>query len=395
MRVCLLSLTVIEDDPRVRRQGDALAAAGHDVVALGLPGARSPAPDWPVHHVAGRRRSRTADAALAARALAGSIASPAAGRLYWSTGFARRFLGAAEAAAADVYHANDWWVLPVAQRAAQRVGGRFVYDTHEFAVEEHAGRALWRLCFPRFIHALEAGALPAAGFVTTVSDGIADRLVDRYRLPHRPTVIRNVCDAVAVEDHEPVPPYTVLYQGAFSADRGLDVLVRSVAGWRPEFQLVLRGSGPSGVLDQLRRLARPLGDRVRIDPPVPMVDMVRAAATADVGIHPIPATNRQAAYCLPNKVFEYTMAGLALCVSDLPELRRVVTRYDLGVLMDAATPEGIARAVNSFTAASLGRHRAAARRAREELNWERERTALLAAYERLARRDAGPRPRRP
>jgi glycosyltransferase involved in cell wall biosynthesis len=111
--------------------------------------------------------------------------------------------------------------------------------------------------------------------------------------------------------------------------------------------------------------------------------MVEAAASADVGIHPIPLTNRQAPYCLPDKIFGYTMAGLALCVSDLPELRRVVEDYGLGITMDASSPEAIARAVNSLDGSRISAFRKAARRARVDLNWQVEQVRLLSIYDDL------------
>src|SRR6185437_128610 len=46
--VCLLSLSNIADDPRIRRQGDALHDAGWRVTAVGMPGGRSPPPAWPI-----------------------------------------------------------------------------------------------------------------------------------------------------------------------------------------------------------------------------------------------------------------------------------------------------------------------------------------------------------
>ena len=69
-RVCILALSAIADDPRVRRQGDAFARGGWDVVGVGLPGAGSALPNrWR------KRRSepKTAHHCQAVDPLEGSI----------------------------------------------------------------------------------------------------------------------------------------------------------------------------------------------------------------------------------------------------------------------------------------------------------------------------------
>jgi hypothetical protein len=44
--ICVLALSPIADDPRVRRQADAFHRAGWRVMAVGLPGTHSPDPEW-------------------------------------------------------------------------------------------------------------------------------------------------------------------------------------------------------------------------------------------------------------------------------------------------------------------------------------------------------------
>jgi hypothetical protein len=45
-RIGIISLPIVPDDPRVRKQGDLLANAGWGAVAIGLSGHRSYLPDW-------------------------------------------------------------------------------------------------------------------------------------------------------------------------------------------------------------------------------------------------------------------------------------------------------------------------------------------------------------
>jgi glycosyltransferase involved in cell wall biosynthesis len=385
VKVCLLVVGPVADDPRVRRQGDALAGAGHDVVAVGLEGATSSPPDWGVETVS-RRRDRVAMAVMAAKLLAVRAAPPLAERVYWSFDVHRQLRDRALASGADVIHANDWDTLPAALAAARTLGARVVYDSHELAVEE-SDRRLWRLLFPRYVRRLEGAAIAQVSAVTTVAEGIADALVDQYRLVERPTVIRNTPPYEAIAYREPGEQITVLYQGLLNPDKGIDRLIRSVDRWRPEFRLVLRGFGVPRYEAWLHQLAAgPEGsERIEFVPPVPMTEMVKAAASADVGIHPLPAVNRQTRYALPNKVFEYAMAGLALCVSGAPEMRRVVDDHSLGVTFPDADPATIAAAVNSLTREAIAGYKRNSLAAAGQLSWDVEQGRLLELYERFGR----------
>jgi glycosyltransferase involved in cell wall biosynthesis len=389
MRICILSMSRIADDPRVRRHGDALAADGHDLVAVGLSGSQTVAPSWPVREVRMNASPRTSIAkagAAAAMTLARAMPSLAE-PWFWRNSLHRRFLEEARQLDAQVYQANDWPMLPIAARAAQQNGGTFVYDSHEYGVEENFTNRRWRLFYPPFIRALEGAFIHDAAFVSTVGGGIADLLQRDYRLSTRPLVVRNVPRFVHVEPRQAGTTVEVLYQGLLHPERGLEPLLDSVRMWRPEFHLVVRGPGAKPYVDELRRqaAASPAADRIRIDEPVSSEALVRAAATATIGVHPIPGVSRQNEFCLPNKFFEYVMAGLAVCVSDLAEMRELVREFDLGYLIAEPSAAGIASAINRFDRRSIELFRKNARNAATVLCWERERTRLLDAYETIQR----------
>lgn len=385
MRICLLTVTRIADDPRVRRQGDALSGTGHDVVGLGGAGARAASPVWRTVDVPVPRRTPRAKVSTAVRTQVARLHPALAEKVYWSFAEHRAMRAEAIRQRADVYHANDWRVLPVAAAAAAATGARYVYDSHEFAVEENAASRVWRLVFPHYVRAIEERHIDGAAFVSTVGDGIADLLHQTYGLPTRPLVIRNVPAYQPMPYREPGDRMVVLYHGMFNADRGLDALVASVARWNETFDLVLRGSGPPAVEAQLRRTAEAAGvtDRVTFEPPVPMTELVAAANRADIGIHPIPASNHQTRYALPNKLFEYLMAGLAVVVTDAPEMGRIVREHGCGTLIADPSPATIADAVNQLRREEVERFKHAALEAAATLNWEHEQTRLLSAYDAL------------
>jgi glycosyltransferase involved in cell wall biosynthesis len=285
-----------------------------------------------------------------------------------------------------MYHANDWPVLPVAARLAKQYGASYAYDSHEYGTQQLAHLWTWRWFFPPYIRSLEKRYIHDARFISTVGEGIASMLKDDYDLPELPLVIRSVPPYEEAIVREVGERLTVLYHGGFDANRGLTHLIASVPLWEPRFTLLLRGSGAPSEERVLRDLVADLelGDRVTFAPAVPMTDLVRAASEADIGIFSVPSSTKQSEYCLPNKFFEYVMAGLAVCVRDVPEMAALVRRYDLGRLIPGLAPEQIAEAVNGFTRESVARYKANARGAATDLSWEREREVLIGAYASVA-----------
>ena len=151
----------------------------------------------------------------------------------------------------------------------------------------------------------------------------------------------------------------------------------------------LRGPAREGYLESLRRLSRAGGVEHRLEllPPVPMTELVGAARPFDVGVFCADGSTSQARFVLPNKLFEYIVAGLAVCVSDLPEMARVVREHRVGWLVPEATPDAIARTLAVLGPSDVQRAREASRKAAKTLCWEVEQQVLPEALARAAGRD--------
>ncbi|MCZ8109106.1 MAG: glycosyltransferase [Burkholderiales bacterium] len=301
---------------------------------------------------------------------------------YWSWQSVRDLYEATKGIQADLWVANDWLMLPMAARLAAERGGSFVYDTHEFAVNEYMERWKWRLFNRPLVRAIESIYIQQARVVSTVSEGIADGLAQVYGLPERPLVIRNTPLFQQVTTHPMGETIRVLYHGIVAPVRGLEPLIRSVKYWRPEFDLTIRGPGHDEYILGLHRLIAQEGvtERVHIVPAIPMTALVQQAAAFDVGFFCMPRLSKQHEYVLPNKLFEYIMAGLAVCVSDLPEMSRVVRVTGVGVLLPGADEVDIAKVVNGLTREGIRAYKARSLEVARELCWEKESRAMLKAY---------------
>lgn len=402
MRVVMLVRNRFVRDARVLREARSLAAAGHDVTVLALRGPGLPADE------------RTADGfrivrAVAAGPLAGpSIASDgafASGRRSLLSritarmprpqalirvrdgALTRRFTRAALALPADVYHAHDLNTLEAAIAAARRHRAKLVYDAHELYPDltglGPAERARWRRLETRLIGTADAVVVP--------SPSRGAELVRRYGVA-QPVVVMNCPPATTTAREGPRPLNALrrsgealaVYAGGFSPNRGLEALIDAVplgSGWR----LALMGWGP---LETVLRARAGTDDRIVFVPPVTADDVVTALTDADVGIVSYVPAGLNNTLAAPNKLFEYLHAGLAVAGSDLPDIRALIERHDVGTLFDPTDARSIATAVSALTsdAAALAAKRRAAREAVPLYTWEAQERALLGLYASLSHR---------
>jgi len=287
---------------------------------------------------------------------------------------------------ADIYHAHDLNTLLAGCLVARWQGKKLVYDFHELYTEqfkEGVKTRLWHLCFS----SLERFLVKRTDLRLTVCDSLGEWVTRQYGTNGVITV-RNApvyqppLPGPADCGREPV----ILYHGGYARDRGLEQLIES-AQYLHRGRMVFRGFGE--LEDRLRALVQENGveDRVSFATPVPMRDLIRTAAEADIGVIPYIPVCLNNRFCLPNKLFEYLMAGLAVAGSDLPELRKVIMGHNVGLVFNPEDPQDIAKVLNEMLGDATrlgGMKRNASLAARTSYNWEVEAQKLVKGYQSLA-----------
>jgi len=93
---------------------------------------------------------------------------------------------------------------------------------------------------------------------------------------------------------------------------------------------------------------RGLGDRVRFFGPIPNDELLYYTASADVGLCVIRGQSLSYRWSMPNKLFEYMMAGIPVVASDFEEMGRVVREEGVGTVCNPDDPQSIAAAVRAI-----------------------------------------------
>lgn len=381
MRIAMLLHKSVSHDTRVRREASALTAAGHEVTVVHLPPAGEATDGLSLPF-------RLAPATLRR----GRKRLPHAARLGAE---AARIAVVAARARPDVVHAHDAAMLLPGLLAARQARARLVYDSHELATGVPYRRGVW----PAVVSTVERLGAPRADAAIAVSDGIAARLAERYRLRTPPIVVRNLPD-LPPPGNAKAPDLRrelglgeaplILHQGAAAPGRGCETLLRALA-LLPQGHLLFLGASDSDRA-RLEPIARQLrvGDRAHFRGAVAPEALLSHTAQADVGVSLLEDSCENHRLALPNKLFEYVAAGLPVVVSDLPEAARLVRERRIGWCADPADPGSVASAVErALERRGDEKLRQALAAAASELSWATEKRHLVALYERLGA-TAGP-----
>jgi len=290
---------------------------------------------------------------------------------------------------ADVLLANDLDTLLANYLASQINGAALVYDSHEYYLE--VPELVSRKRVQRFWHRIERWIFPKLKHVYTVNESIAEIYRAQYGVPVQ--VVRNLPEKQVVkkimsreELGLPTDRFVMVLQGAgINIDRGGEELIAAMEHL-PHCFLVIVGSGD--VVPQLKLMARELKvtERVLFRPKMPYEEMMQYTLNADLGLTLDKDTNLNYRYSLPNKIFDYMKAGIPVLSSDLPELRKIIDQYDVGMVVDSANPKAIAAAVESMRQSPEKRERwmKNTKFANDSLNWESEESTLHSIFKNFA-----------
>ena len=287
-------------------------------------------------------------------------------------------------ARANVIHCNDLGALAMGNvwRVARFGHMKLVYDTHEFAMNDRSGETLFTMWLKR---RLENICIRAAKLVICVSPTIVRAYHAIHRIP-RPTLVMN-CPPLQILAHGDVVRTTLglrkdqrifLYQGRLTTGRGIELLMDSFEARKGDRNvIVFMGHGPSEQSIRDRSAACP---SIQLLPAVPPQELLSWTASADYGVCFIEDSCLSYRYCLPNKLFEYMMAGIPVLASNTIDVRRLVEKEGVGIVARTNTIAGFEEALDKLLLEDPSTWRNNARKASITYCWEKQEARMLAAY---------------
>jgi len=256
---------------------------------------------------------------------------------------------------------------------------KLVYDSHELFSE--IPELVHRPFVKKFWTLLEKLLLPKLKNTFTVCKSIADYYNERYATNFK--VIRNLPTLKKIETSKisfsSKEKKIILYQGALNIGRGLELIIDAME-YLDNCILVIAGNGDISADLQERCLNNSTKDKVQFLGKLLPNQLQKITPLANIGLSLEEDLGLNYRYALPNKIFDYIQAEIPILVSNLPEMKQIVLRYNVGEIIELRTAKGLANQIQNML---LKDYSASILKAKQELIWDYEKVILQNIFKNL------------
>lgn len=375
-KVCILVFADIAHDMRVQREVEAACKDyAVDVIAYG----KWVAPAG-VRFFSLPQTSMKASPLSAVLLLTGAISASAWEHHYWRReeyGLAVKLIKEGQY---DLIHANDLSALPVAATGAKDSKTCILFDAHEFYFEQGETPQIVYFRKPYLKYLFRTYSRNVSKIIT-VSDGIAELYQKQFGWESE--IIMNAPFYVEHAFHAVNPDQVnIVNHGRAIRGRRIEDLILMMPRLEKRFHLHLYlKPGDMNYYQSLKAQIDSIApDRITLHNPIPPDAILDEINKYDLGIHFLDPRNLNHFNALPKKIFEYIMAGLASAITPLPEMRKIVDRWQVGVVASDHSWQSMAKALNSLTAGQIDAFKYNSLELAKTLNANNEMKKLMNIY---------------
>lgn len=286
----------------------------------------------------------------------------------------------------SVVHCHSLSDLPIGVLLKlTKKGVRLVYDAHELETERNGLTGIGK----KLAKIKERQLIRFVDHTLVVSESICRWYHENYD-GRQITVVKNI----PCNDHSflqrPAPSIfrdkfdidsglVFLYQGALMRGRGIELLLNAFSRVEDNKHIVFMGYG--SYEDEIKKFASRFKN-IHFHEAVRPDEVMQYTVGADIGVCLIENTCLSYYYSLPNKLYEYTLAGMPVIVSQFPEMSKLVSEFDNG-WATLVCEEDLLKLIERIDSPSVETKRQNSIKARVTIGWDVEAQKLLAAYQGL------------
>lgn len=225
---------------------------------------------------------------------------------------------------------------------------KILIDLREFYPLEYENDTQWLGGLGRFFTFLCETYLKHIDFAFSVSNGLCERYKKDFHIPCEPFL--SLPPFYDVSPHPTKDKIKILYHGFISPDRSsMELLELGKLLEQTPFSLhIMALSNQKGFLESFTQQTKSLSS-LQILQPVAMEDIIPTSLKYDMGLIPFKPTTFNLTHCMPNKLFEYLQARLAILSTPLQDISHFLNTHQCGIIANGFESYDIIQALTSYT----------------------------------------------
>lgn len=263
---------------------------------------------------------------------------------------------------------EDLQLLPLAFQI--RSNGKILFDAREYYPRQKEDEFKFHIFEKPIRTWLCNEYLKKCDRIITVSNGLAKEYKKEFDVTMQ--VIRSTpnytdfsvkpCDKSVIR---------MVHHGGANRNRKIERMIELMNLLDDRFTLDLYLTKNHTYINWLKAKAKK-NKRVRFCDPVPYSDILPMLNKYDIGLYLLQPTGFNTTYCLPNKLFEYIQARLAVAIGPSPDMSEIVDAYQCGIVSPNFNPEAMAECLSRLTLDDIDQMKQNSDKAAKELCFEEE-----------------------
>lgn len=264
--------------------------------------------------------------------------------------------------------------LPLAIQLKNNLKVPLIFNAHEIYAFEFEDDKEWMKSQSEKIDTELKKFLPQCSALFTVNEEIANFYSKRYG-----------CKALVVHNSKPhtsIPPskntgkIKIIHHGGAMPQRKLEEIAEAVLLTQEKFELTFMLKPTDQ--NYLRSLKEKYNSKgIIFKDPVPFEKIIETINQYDIGIHLLPEGNINHEFALPNKIFEFVQAKLAVITSPNTSLKNFILNNDIGMVFEGYTSSSIVKLLNTIDREKVMHFKEQCLRSAEKLSSEEDESRIL------------------
>ncbi|MFT4536740.1 MAG: hypothetical protein ACJA1A_002910 [Saprospiraceae bacterium] len=266
--------------------------------------------------------------------------------------------------------------LAVKLKKNQAVAPKIYFDLHEYFINVDDNKILNRM-----FRSLTDKYQGDADVLSTVSKEIAGLYKNRYFREIK--IITNAGKYYELEPQKVGSNIKMVHHGILNRARKIEEMIDLLQFVDDRFSLDLYLLGTDkGYLEELKKRAS-FSNRIVFKEPVAFNQIIPMLSEYDIGLFILSDEVESYKYALPNKLFEFIQARLAIAISPNISMKSLVEKYSNGIVSNNFKAKSLSVKLNNLSRADIFRMKSNSNTAATELNDKVSTKMLLDIVEEL------------